>query len=201
MAAPVIADYITRLRNDLHDNDAAAYRWTDAVLQRHIEHAVRDFTLARPLEQKTTLSTTSGSRNISISTLTDLITIEQVEYPVGYFPNRLNRFAIWQTTLTLLSDSTPASVGDVYIYWYKVHSLTASVTTIPTFAEDIIAIGAGGYAAIEWANYAPNRVNTGGILVWKDYLTWGEDQLRTFREMLTEVHYRHRLKTNQLHQP
>ena len=56
-----------RVRNDLHDEDSANYRWTDGELDRHIQRAVRDFSLAYPLEAKTALAATPGSRDISIS--------------------------------------------------------------------------------------------------------------------------------------
>lgn len=50
-----------RVRTDLHDEDSAAYRWTDAELDRHIQRAVRDLSLAVPLEAKATLSATPGT--------------------------------------------------------------------------------------------------------------------------------------------
>ena len=84
-----IADIRARLRKDLHDEDALNYRWTDGELDRHIQHTVREFSLAVPLEAKTTLATTAGSRDLSISGLTDLVAIEAVEYPTGELPARI----------------------------------------------------------------------------------------------------------------
>jgi hypothetical protein len=52
------------VRRDLHDEDAANYRWTNDELDRHIAHAVKDFSEAIPYEQKTTIATTAGSREI-----------------------------------------------------------------------------------------------------------------------------------------
>jgi len=48
------------VRRDLKDEDAANYRWTNDELDRHIAHAVKDFSEAIPYEQKTTKATTSG---------------------------------------------------------------------------------------------------------------------------------------------
>ena len=62
-----IADIRARLRKDLHDEDATNYRWTDGELDRHIQHTVREFSLAVPLEAKSALATTAGSRDLSIS--------------------------------------------------------------------------------------------------------------------------------------
>ncbi len=59
------------VRQDLHDEGDE--RWTDAVLDRHIGRAALEYSLHAPREQKTTLTTTAGSRDLSTSTLTDLI--------------------------------------------------------------------------------------------------------------------------------
>ncbi len=49
------------VRKDLHDEDSSNYRWTDAVLDRHIGRAVNEYSVAAPLEQKSTLTTTAGA--------------------------------------------------------------------------------------------------------------------------------------------
>src|SRR3972149_1752121 len=97
----------TIVRRDLHDEDAANYRWSNDELDRHITHAVKELSEAVPLEQKATIATTSGSREIDISSLSDRIMVEAVEYPVGKFPQRYQRFALWGDTLTLLGDEVP----------------------------------------------------------------------------------------------
>lgn len=79
----------TRLRTDRHDEDSQNYRWTDGELDRHILHAVREFSLALPLEAEATLTASAGSRDLSIPSLTDLVAIEAVEYLVGDYPRRL----------------------------------------------------------------------------------------------------------------
>src|SRR3990170_1525222 len=98
-----------RLRKDLHDENPATQRWTDGELDRHIQRAVRDFSLSVPLEAKTTLSTTIGSRDVSISGLTDLAAIEAVEYPTGDYPPGYVPYSVWLSTLTLLVDAAPAA--------------------------------------------------------------------------------------------
>ena len=70
----------------LHDEDAQNYRWTDDVLDRHIQRSVEEVSIASPREVKATLTTTADSRELSLSTLTDLISIEAVEYPTGKYP-------------------------------------------------------------------------------------------------------------------
>ena len=69
----------TIVRRDLHDEDSQNYRWTDDELNRHIAHAVKDFSEAIPYEQRATKATTSGSREIDISTITNRIMVEAAE--------------------------------------------------------------------------------------------------------------------------
>ena len=97
----------TTVRRDLHDEDANNYRWTNDELDRHIAHAVKDFSEAIPYQQKAVKATTSGSREIDISTITDRIMVEAVEYPVDKFPRRYQRFSLWADTLALLGDEVP----------------------------------------------------------------------------------------------
>ena len=191
----------TRLRQDLHDQDATNQRWTDAELDRHIQRTVREFSLSLPLEAKSTLTTTAGSRDLSIAGLADLVAIEAVEFPLGQYPPSYVRFSVWLTTLTLLIDSTPAAAGSVNVYHTKLHTIDATSSTVPTRFEDVIAAGAGGYAAQEWASFATNRVNVGGRDVWRDYLTWGQERLAEFQSALADHGRRNAVRARRLYPP
>ncbi|MBI4268052.1 MAG: hypothetical protein HY662_04625, partial [Chloroflexi bacterium] len=168
-----LTDMRTIVRRELHDEDSGNYRWTNDELDRHIAHAVKDFSGAVPYEQKATKATTSGSREIDIATITDRIMVEAVEYPVDKFPKNYQRFSLWAEKLTLLEDELPDG-SNAYIYYGKLHTLSSSTSTIPAMHEDLIALGAGGYAAIEWAVYAVNRVNLGGTSTPGEFLVWGK---------------------------
>jgi len=188
------------VRRDLHDEDAANYRWSDDELDRHIAHAVKEFSEAIPYEQKATKATTSGSREIDISTLTDRIMVQATEYPVDKFPKRYQRFALWGDTVTLLGDEVPDG-SNAYIYYGKLHTLDASTSTIPANLEDLIAAGAEGYAAVEWAVYAVNRVNVGGTITPSEFLAWGNERLKFFRQELKRLGRRNRVRMRQLYMP
>lgn len=179
-----------RLRTDLRDEDAENYRWTDGELDRHIRHAVREFSLALPLEAQITLTTSGGSRELSIAGLTDVVAIEAVEYPAGAYPPSYVRFSVWLDTLTMLTDRTPAANEDVNVFYTKLHTIDGESSTVPPRFEDVIADGAAGYAAVEWSSFATNRVNAGGQDVWRDYLTWGRERLAAFQRALAK-HGRH----------
>ncbi len=179
-----IAAIRTSVRKDLHDEDAAAYVWTDAVLDRHIGRAVTDYSIADPLEVKSTLTTTAASRDLAIASLTPLVAVEAVEWPVGEFPPRRVGFSVWATTLTMDVVAAPAGVEDVNVYWLQQHTLDASSSTVPPADDDLIALGAAGYAALDRAVYAVNKINTGGADVWARYNAFGDGALRQFRDEL-----------------
>jgi len=190
-----------RLRKDLHDEDTANQRWTDGELDRHIQRAVRDFSLSVSLEAKTTLSTTAGSRDLSIAGLADLVAVEAVEYPTGDYPPTYVPYSVWLSTLTMLIDAAPAGVESVNVYYTKLHILDATSSTLPSRFEDVVAAGAAAYAALEWASFATNRVNVGGQDVWRDYLTWGQERLAEFESALAEYGRRNAVRVRQLYRP
>jgi hypothetical protein len=196
-----LSDMRGRLRKDLHDEDTANQRWTDSELDRHIQRAVRDFSLSAPLEAVTTLSTTAGSRDLSIAGLTDLVAVEAVEYPTGDYPPAYVPYSVWLSTLTMLIDAAPAGVENVNVHHTKLHTLDATSSTLPSRFEDVVATGAAAYAALEWASFATNRVNVGGQDVWRDYLTWGQQRLAEFERALARHGRRNAVRVRQLYRP
>ena len=195
-----LTDMRAIVRRDLHDEDSDNYRWTDDEVNRHIAHAVKDFSEAIPDEQKAVKATTSGSREIDISTITSRIMVEAVEYPVDKFPRRYQRFSLWADTLALLGSEVPDG-ANANIYYGKLHTLDASTSTIPTKFEDLIATGAGGYAAVEWAVYAVNRINVGGDQTPVEFLAWGREKLDFFKAELKRLGRRNRVRIRTLYKP
>ena len=190
----------TIVRRDLKDEDENNYRWTNDELDRHIHHVVRELSEAIPCEQKATKATLSGSREVDISSLSDRIMVQAVEYPVDNFPKRFQRFTLWGDTLTLLGDEVPDG-SNTYIYYGKLHTLDAESSTIASYLEDLVATGACGYAAVEWAIYAVNRVNVGGTMTPREFLTWGNEKLRVFKSELKRLGMRNRVRVRSMYKP
>jgi len=191
----------TRVRRDLHDEDPGNQRWTDDELDRHIERAVRELSLAIPLEAKASPATSEGSRDISLASLSDLVAVEAVEYPVDKYPPSYVPFSLWADTLTLLVDATPPGGQPVNIYYGKMHTLDATTSTIPPHLEELVATGAAAYAALEWASFATNRINVGGQDVWRQYLTWGQERLAVFSRALAKHSRRNAVRVRRLYTP
>jgi hypothetical protein len=190
----------TIVRRDLHDEDAANYRWTDDELDRHIAHAVKEFSEAIPYEQKAIIATTAGSRELDISSLSDRNMLEAVEYPIDLFPRSYQRFAIWGDTLTLLGDTVPDG-SNCYIYYGKPHTLSEETSTVPPKFDNLVATGAEGYALLEWAAFAINQVNIGGTDTPKIFTTQGEAKLSHFRKELKRLGRRNRVRISRLYIP
>jgi len=182
-----IAAIRANVRKDLHDEDSAAYRWTDAALDRHIGRAALEYSLHAPREQRSTLTATPGSREISVATLVDRIDIEAVEWPVAQFPPRRVGWSAWQDTITLDVTSAPAAADNVYIYWTKPHTLDAGTSTIPPHDDDIVAAGGAGYAALDWTSFSINRINTGGDDVWGRYKALADERAAYFMRELRRI--------------
>jgi len=195
-----LSDIRTTVRRDLHDEDAENYRWSNDELDRHIAHAVKDFSEHLPLEMKATMATGSGSRELDISTITGRVMVEAVEYPVGEFPKRYQPFALWSDTLTILGSEIPDG-SNAYIYYGKVHTLSAESSTIPTQHEELITMGACGYASVEWSAYAINRVSVGGNDTPGEFLAWGNEKLKYFRKELKRLGRRNRIRIQSLYRP
>ena len=188
------------VRKDMHDENSGNYRWTDDELNRHITHAVTEFSEAIPLQQKATLTTTGGSREVSLTTLSGRVMIEAVEYPLAQYPAAYPRFSLWGDTLTLLGDEIPDG-SNCSIFYGKLHTLDSGCSTIPSVYEDLIACGACGFAAIEWALEAINKINSGGPDTPIKLSTWGETKLNYFRAELKSMGRRNTVRVSQLYVP
>jgi hypothetical protein len=187
----------TNVRRDLRDEDSNNYRWSDDELDRHIQRAVKEFSEQIPHQQKTTMATTADLREVDISGLTSRIMVEAVEFPVDDYPPNFQRFSIWGDILTIISGNEPDG-SNCRIYYGTLHTLDAQGSTLPAKHEDLIATGACGYAAVEWAAYAINRVNLGGANVSREFRLWGSEKLAAFQEALNRLGRRQRVRVQWL---
>jgi hypothetical protein len=191
-----------QLRVDLHDQDAASYRWSDPELDRHLQRATRELSLALPRERRQPLVVSGGpTRDLDMSVLVDLVRVYAVEYPVGEFPSCFVQFQTWQTTLTVQTDKLLENGETVNVYWGSLQAVDEDASTLPAFAEETLLQGAGGYAALEWASFATNRANIGGSGAVIDYRFWGESRLNAFRDGLRRIGERSRIRTSRLYTP
>ncbi len=192
-----LADMITLVRKDLHDEDSDNYRWTDAELTRHIGRAVKELSESLPLPATATLPTTAGSRELDISSLDNRVMVEAVEFPLGESPASYQRFSVWGDTLAIIDGPEPDG-SNCIVFYGALHTLDAGGSTVPARYEDLVATGACGYAATEAAAGTINRVNVGGTMTPGEFRLWGGERLGIFRERLRRLGRKHRVRTQQL---
>jgi len=186
------------VRRDLKDEDPANYRWVNDEIDRAIQRAVADLSRYVPKEEKATIATVDASYEIDISSLTDRVSVDKVEFPIDLHPREFQRFTVYQDILTLLG-AYQGDGEDCYIYWSKVHTLDAASCTLPAYLEDLVALGASAYAALAQSQYHSDRANTGGDNVDRDYTYWGRDALSEFKRKLKAYGRNRKLKIGQFY--
>ena len=191
----------SRLRVDLHDEDATDYRWTDDQLDRHLGKAVRELSTALPSADAATIQTESDGRTVSLATLSDLVWVDAVEYPANESPPSYVDFNLRGHTLTLLSEEAPGSRQLVKVHYGRMHTLDATSSTIPPHLEELVLSGAAGFAAIDWSGHAINSINLGGPQTWHHFLVWGQEMLNHFRQGLADLSRQTSLRVRRLYRP
>ncbi len=91
--------------------------------------------------------------------------------------------------------------SDARIYYGKQHTLDAETSTLPTAMEDLLAIGAAGFACLEWASFTINRINTGGTVTAGQFEAVGQARLDFFRKELRRLGRNNRVRIARLYIP
>lgn len=172
-----LTDMRTRVRQDLKDTDPANYRWTDDEIKGAIERVVREFSLAHPDEEQTSIATTPDSREIDISTLTDLLKVFSVEFPVDQVPPVYESFETWNGKLYLTQiegngENTNVRWGKLYRLdspWVKetAYSLGNYVwpTTFNGYRYQCTTAGTSGSSEPTWPTTIGETV-ADGTAIW-----------------------------------
>ena len=194
-----IADIRARIRKDLHDTDASSYHWPDSQLDRHIERALDELSLAIPQEKTLSVATTAGSRELSLSSLEGPIDIEAVEFPIGDFPPTYVDFSRWSDTLTLNVEDLPSGETAAIFYTAR-QTLDVDNTSLPGSLEDLLCMGAAAFGALEQSVFTIDRLNTGDQVA-SDYEAWGRARLTAFTQLLYQHRRANRIRGRRLYRP
>lgn len=160
------------------------YEWKDDEIDMHIGHCLREISKVSPYETKETLTTTADSRDLDLSSITDLLEVKKCEFRVGKDPQQFRNFSVWGDTLTMDTTIDPSAGESVYVYCHKLHSLTNSSSTLKVLHEMLLVDGVCAYAAMAKAREHINKVNVGGGGTARDLLTWGQNKLLLYRAEL-----------------
>ena len=174
---------VARVRADLKDTDTQNYIWTDAEIQGAIGRAVMEYSLHAPIEQQTDIATTDGNTELDISSLSGLLQVASVEFPIDQSPKYMQHFERYAGHLYMEDegDGTKARV-----HWLKIHTLGES-TTIPAEHEEIIVLGATGYLAMSVSAYTVDKATIAGSQASINYKAWGMERLQRYDKKLKQI--------------
>jgi hypothetical protein len=173
-----------RVREDLQDTDSQNYRWTDDEVDGAIDRVVTEYSLHAPIEQQDDIATTDGDTELDISSLSGLLEIESVEFPIGRTPKYLQRTEYWAGHLYMEDEGDGE---DARVRWLKEHTLDAQSTTIPAEHEEIIVLGATGYLAMSASAYTVDRASIAGRHATINYKAWGKERLGRYDRKLKQI--------------
>jgi hypothetical protein len=173
-----------RVREDLQDTDSENYRWTDDEVDGAIDRVVTEYSLHAPIEQQDDIATTDGDTELDISSLTGLLKVESVEFPIGYKPKYFQRTEYWAGHLYMEDEGDGE---DARVRWLKRHTLDAQSTTIPVEHEEIIVLGATGYLAMSASAYTVDRASIAGRHATINFKAWGKERLDRYDKKLKAI--------------
>jgi len=184
-----------RVREDLQDTDAANYRWTNDEVDGAIDRVVLEYSAYAPIEQQDDIATTDGETELDISTLTGLVKVESVEFPIAESPRHLQRIEYWAGHLYMQDEGDGT---DARVRWTKKHTLGTS-TTIPPEHEEIIVLGATGYLALSASANTVDRAFIAGHYGTISYKAWGVERLKRYDQQLHKIPQANRVTRRQLY--
>jgi len=185
-----------RVREDLQDTDSQNYRWTDDEVEGAIDRVVMEYSLHAPIEQEDDIATTDGDIELDVSSLTGLLKIESVEFPVGKSPKYMQHIEYWAGNLYMQDEGDGT---DARVRWLKKHSLDGDSTTIPAEHEEIIVLGATGYLAMSASAATVDRAFIAGHYGTTSYKAWGIERLKRYDQKLRQIAQGNRVTRRQLY--
>jgi hypothetical protein len=182
---------------ELDLDDAGNAVWTTDEIDRGIGRALSEYSHVNPAQAVGTIALTEDGREVSLTSLTGLISVVRVWWPYTAgdpeYPPEWVRWQTWAGTLYIVSGSEPQSGDVVRVYYHKEQTVDGlageDATSVPSPDEEVILLGAGGYCAL-----AKGRGAVGEVGVSEDtpehWLRWSTGRLDAFNEALWRVRAR-----------
>lgn len=156
------ANLLTQLRDALMDTDAAAYYWTDTLLNDYVQRAASEYSRASPQLLSTTKNGDGTTRRFDCSAATGLLFVYAVEYPID------EEEPVWLAfqeeapgTVRVLTAPPAAGTNNVKIWYAAMHTISTS-STIPPDDDPIIILIAAALAQNAAARWSSARLNASG---------------------------------------
>ena len=109
---PDIRATIRQLLRDEFVSSTTDLDWEDDEIDIHIGECLGEISERSPSSVREVLTTIANSRVLDISSIDDLIRIESLEYPTGYYPRKERGFRpLYNDTIEIITDTTPSAGG------------------------------------------------------------------------------------------
>jgi hypothetical protein len=179
------------LRRDLRDEDAAAYLWPDAVLNRHLQHAIDDLQTVAPKLARLLKTVPSTAQRLDLTLDVPAIFgwVEAVEYPIDKYPQCFLPFREEPgPKLYLLTESLPVAGDQVGVWYAGRYTVDDSASDLPARLEPVVLAGALAYACLDQAVDTIARLTPAGRGPG-DYREVGEGARERFRASLEALRH------------
>ena len=170
----------SRVREDLQDEDAANYIFTNDQVDGAIERVVREFSWAMPIEEEDEITTTADSREVTITSLTNLLKVCSIEYPMDLTPKFMQRLERWGGKVYMEDEGD--GTNKARVRWYKYHTLSGAAAWVANTAyalgDIVVPTTLNGYwyecttAGTSHATTEPTWPTTVGGTVTDGTVTW-----------------------------
>ena len=135
-----------------------------------------------------TIVTTTDSKEIpNLQNISGLIRLRRnrpVEYRQGRLTKEYRNADRFGDTLTMDVLFNPAAGEAVHLYCMKQHTLTEYTSTLRSEHEYVLIQGVVAKAAINKGREQINSLNVGGVNVGPRMVSWGQEQLQIYKDML-----------------
>lgn len=152
-----LTQFRSSLRNELFDPAGDEPRFSDADLDHAIDRALTEVSRVLPWTRDATLTTSPDSRLVDLSSLADVWSVEEVEWPTGRYPPQICTFMVLPTSdgapgfVFLLVSEAPGAAEPVRVRWGTKHVANDSRWTLPDAYTGLLTTGAYAYACLAYA--------------------------------------------------
>ncbi len=188
-----LAAYRAAVRDQVRDGGTAV--WTDAQLDTALRAALADYSRVTARTVAATLTLGSGGREVSLASLPGLLTPRMIWLPYTLSdpedpPNARHFIPLSPTTVYLADGPEPVAGETARVFYLALHTVDgldgASATSVPTWHEQGLALGAAAYAAEARARQLAEAENVASATRrWTN--DWAAGQLQAWQGWLAQV--------------
>ena len=183
MAAFPETAIISRISTALNDTATAIWGTATIAAQMALDtHVIDDYT---PQLAQATVTFAGTARELSISSLTDILEVEYVEFPIDLHPKRYVNFSVRGGSVILDTYKETVSSADTAYVWYSApHTVSGTVNTLNKWEEGILIELTAAHLLQNISRDKREVVNFGGGDIDTKYLN---DGLRKEEQVMSRL--------------